>query len=237
MTAPALELRNVAVGYGRVAILDNLDLTVAPGRWVALVGPNASGKTTLLRTIGGRLPALAGSIRISGEPAGSSSAPPPGLAIAPDELPAFLTVEQALEIHAAAYALPAIPPECAGLARRLGLDVHAHTLIRHASLGTRQKLAVILALMRQPGLLLLDEVFNGLDFPSAIALRGHLREQVERNAMTVMLATHALDVVLRCCDELVLVDPGKPLRSWEVAGFAGADPLAALERALAGEAG
>jgi ABC-2 type transport system ATP-binding protein len=115
----------------------------------------------------------------------------------------------------------------------LGLDAHASTLVRHCSLGTRQKLAIVLALMLRPSLLLLDEVFNGLDFSSTLKLRAHLRERVERDGLTVLLATHSLDVVLRCCDELVLLDSGKFVHRWSTSEFAGERGLADLEQALA----
>lgn len=150
----------------------------------------------------------------------------------PDELPGFLTVRQCLDIYADAHGFAAVPEAQGDLANALGLMAHADTLVRHTSLGTRQKLAVVLALITQPPVLLLDEVFSGLDFASAMVLREHLRDLV-RSGTTILLATHSLDTALRCCDELVLLDNGRLAGRWELARFAGAGGLGELERELA----
>jgi ABC-2 type transport system ATP-binding protein len=236
MSAPRLALEHLSLGYGDRIVLSDLELVVAPGRWLALVGPNASGKSTLLRCIAGRHEPQRGMVRIDDRPlysAPSGAVTLPGFALPPEELPPFLSVQQCLDIHARAHKLAAPPPECIALASLLGLDAHADTLIRHTSLGTRQKVAIILALMLRPSLLLLDEVFNGLDFRSALTLRAHLRERVEHGGLTVLLATHSLDVVLRCCDELVLLDSGRFVRRWPMSDFSGGEGLERLEQALA----
>lgn len=235
MTVPRIQVQDLCVGHGGVAVLEHIHLTVEPGCWMALLGPNASGKTTLLKTLAGHLRPLQGSIHIDGErldPATTQAGVLPGFALAPDELPAFLTIRQCLDVHAEAWDLGSVPAGIEDLARDLGLLEHAHVLTRRASLGTRQKLAVLIALMRRPRVLLLDEVFNGLDFASAATLRNWLRGQVDQG-MSVLLATHALDVVFRCCDEAVLLDPPRGLHRWCMRDFAGEGGLAAFEEALA----
>lgn len=236
MNAPLLDLAEVTVGHSRDAILSSVNLTVAGGRWVALLGPNASGKTSLLHTIAGRLPPLTGAVRIRG----SSLYPPrawngklPALAIAPEELPPFLTVRQCYEIQADALRLGTQRMDEDELAVALQLPASADVLVRHASLGTRQKLAVVLALATRPELLLLDEIFNGLDFASTMHLRKRLRALVDGSGLGILLATHSLDVVLQCCDELVLLDRGALVRRWETREFDGPDRLASLESVLA----
>jgi ABC-2 type transport system ATP-binding protein len=236
MSGPLLVLDNLQLGYRGRTVLTGLNLTLDRGRWVALVGPNASGKTTLLRAISGRHEPERGSVKINGLPLYPSWATPsalPGFAIPPEELPDFLTPRQCIDIYANAHGLEAPPPRCLALFDLLGLGAHATTLVRQTSLGTRQKLAIVLALMMPTPLLLLDEVFNGLDFSSALKLRANLQERVDLDGLTVLLATHSLDVVLRCCDELILLDSGRLVKRWEMTNFTGADGLAALERALA----
>jgi ABC-2 type transport system ATP-binding protein len=119
------------------------------------------------------------------------------------------------------------------LVASLDLEPHAHTLVRHASFGTKQKLAIVLALMPGPSLLLLDEVFNGLDFASGMQLRGYLRHRVDTGQLTILLATHSLDVVIRCCDGLALLHSGTVIKQWEVSEFTGANGMQSLENALA----
>lgn len=68
MSTPALEVRDLTVGYGDVAVLRGLDLRIEPGQLVALIGANGAGKTTLLRTISGLLKPSAGTIALNGRP-------------------------------------------------------------------------------------------------------------------------------------------------------------------------
>ncbi len=222
MTGPALQLESVSLSYGGRTILSSIDCIVAHGRWIAVVGPNASGKSTLLRAIAGRHVPSKGVIRVEGTT---------GFAHPPEQLPEFLTIRQCLEIQASALGLPGVPHESDALATRLDLKRHADTPLRAASLGTRQKLAVVLAMLGSPPLLLLDEVFNGLDLLSAQRLRFYLREWVDRGS-TLLLATHSLDVVVRCCDEVLLLDAGSLAGRWSVADFRGERALEDLENVL-----
>jgi len=235
MSEPLLQLDALSVGYPGRTILQNVDLTLDSGRWVALLGPNASGKSTLLKCLGGHLAPLAGQFRIAGHKRDEHSGAAgtlPAFCVSPDELPPFLTVQQCMEIQASAHGLTEVPAASAELAQALGLREHASVLVRHASLGTKQKLAIVLALMRQPRLLLLDEVFNGLDAISAVRLRHHLRAEVDGRGMSILMATHSLDLVCRCCDELLLLDDGRLAGRWLTADFTGADPLADIEAAM-----
>ena len=236
MKLPLLALKDLHLtGHGK-PILSGLNLELDRGRWVALVGPNGSGKTTLLRSLAGRHEPARGSVELEGRSlySGKTAACPlPGFAVPPEDLPPFLTTRQCLEIYANSHGLAAPPSESIALFGLLGLNSHAHTLVRQSSFGTQQKLAVVLGLMMPTPLLLLDEVFNGLDFSSALKLRVHLREHVDREGMTILLATHSLDIVLQCCDEIFLLDDGRLVKRWEMNDFSGADGLSRLENALA----
>ncbi|MEJ0100999.1 MAG: ABC transporter ATP-binding protein [Pseudomonadota bacterium] len=231
-----LQIEAADLRYGSKRVVNAASLIVQRGQWIALVGPNASGKTTLLRCAAGRLPPARGMVRMDGSPLYPVDAwkgELPGFAAAPEELPPFLSVQQSLAIYANAHGLADVPAATLTLCRELGLGPHEHELVRHLSLGTRQKLAVVLALLTAPRLLLLDEVFNGLDIRSALVLKTHLRRQVAEQGLTIVLATHALDVVKDYCDGLVLVDAGAVVRSWEGSELRGFSGTAELERALA----
>jgi ABC-2 type transport system ATP-binding protein len=235
MKQSLLELENVTVGHGGRSVLSGINLSITAGRWFALVGPNTSGKTTLLHAIAGRIAPMQGVIRIDGEPLQPATRfrqRLPVLAVPVDEIPGFLNLRQCMEIYAEAHGYAQLPQSSIDLISALGLDPHVETLVKHASLGTRQKLSVVLALMIEPSILLLDEVFNGLDFASAAGLRNHLRQRVDQG-VTILMATHSLDLVLRCCDELALVDSGRLVNRWETRGFIGPDAQSRLEESLA----
>ncbi len=231
-----LEFDGVDLAYQRKAVVRDTHLAIGRGQWLALVGPNASGKTTLLRAAAGNLRPSRGVVRLDGRPlypldrwVGSL----PAHASAPEDLPPFLTARQSLSILAQAHGIGAIPEHSLALWRALGLVPYEHELVRHLSLGTRQKLAVVLALLTGPSLLLLDEVFNGLDARSALTLKEHLRGLVSEQGLSILLATHALDVVKDYCDAMVLMDSGRLVHRWESEQLRGFASTRELERALA----
>lgn len=220
LSNPALEFAHVEVRYGGVTVLRDIQLRLESSQWLAVAGPNASGKSTLLRCAAGQLTPSRGLVRAQG----ASLYPPhedialPCLAVAPEILPAFLTVRQCLEIHAEAHALAAPPADSHDLVHNLGLTRHLDAFVGACSLGTRQKLSLVLALMTRPHVLLLDEVFNGLDAASALFLRNDLRRRVTQG-MSILLATHALDLVARHCDGVALLEGGTIVQQWDAAAL------------------
>ena len=227
----ALHVHSLHAGYDKLVVLNGVDLEVARGEWLALLGPNASGKTTLLHCIAGMLVPSAGSISICGHPLRRDATGAKrrlGFGCAPEGLPGLLTGRQCLEIYAAAKGLAAIDADVLGLAEQFAFMSMLDRFVGSYSLGTRQKLAVLLALLGEPALVVLDEAFNGLDPASALVLKKHLRARVSAGRCGVLLATHALDVVERYSDRAVLLLDGRIARQW------GPEELAAL-RAMPGE--
>jgi ABC-type multidrug transport system ATPase subunit len=229
-----LEFASVEVRYGGNIVLRDIQLQVEPSRWIALVGPNASGKSTLLRSAAGQLAPARGQIRAHGTPIYPmpQGIALPRLAVAPETLPVFLSVRQCLDIYAQAHELRTVPADSEQLALKLGLAKHLDAFIGACSLGTRQKLSIVLALMTRPQVLLLDEVFNGLDVASALYLKNELRQRVTQG-MSILLATHALDLVARHCDGLALLEGGTIAQQWNADELRGLGGTEALEQALA----
>jgi ABC-2 type transport system ATP-binding protein len=217
MNAPALSVEHLHAGYEKHRVLIDVSLTVAQGEWVALLGPNASGKTTLLHCVAGMMAPTAGSITVCGYSLrdGSTSARSKlGYACAPDRLPGLLTGRQCLEVYAAAKGLASIDAQVLQLAERFQYIPMLDRFVDSYSLGTRQKLAVLLALLGEPQLVVLDEAFNGLDPASALALKHFLRGWVSQGKCSVLLATHALDIVERYADRAALLLNGRIAHEW-----------------------
>lgn len=227
----ALRVSALCAGYGKLIVLSGLDLAISRGEWLALLGPNASGKTTLLHCIAGMLVPSAGSICICGRSLRQDALGAKrqlGFGCAPERLPGLLTGRQCLEIYAAAKSLAAIDADVLELAEAFAFTTMLDRFVASYSLGTKQKLAVLLALLGEPALVVLDEAFNGLDPASALVLKRHLRARVSAGRCGVLLATHALDVVERYSDRAVLLLEGRIARQWS------REQLAAL-RAMPGE--
>jgi len=218
MTNAVLEIRGLVAGYGKQRVLTGVDLTIARGEWYSLLGPNGCGKSTLLYCVSGQLTPVAGTVLIGGE--SLLTAPRRtkrllGYAHAPDRLPGLLTGRQCLEVYAAARDLPAIDDEILVLAERFRLTRFLDQFVDTYSLGTRQKLSALLALMGKPALVVLDEAFNGLDPASALVLKHDLQERVAAGECAVLLATHALDIVLHYATRAGLLLDGKLTRTWD----------------------
>jgi len=233
----ALDIKNLSAGYGARPVITDISLRLQRGVWYCLLGPNGAGKSTLLRSVGGRVKALAGSICIDGadlhrEP--DLARRQLGFGISPEQLPGLLTGRQCLEIYAMAQKLNAIDPEVLALCREFRLESALDSFVDTWSLGMRQKLTVLLALLGDPALVVLDEAFNGLDPRSAAILRRELESRVEAGRCAVLLATHHLELVSQAATEAGLMLDGRLAQNWQGEALAAlrARGTAALQASL-----
>jgi ABC-2 type transport system ATP-binding protein len=212
-----LEVRGLTAGYGPRTVLESIAITLAAGEWYVLLGPNGCGKSTLLDCVVSRLIPSGGEIRIAGHLLAAQPYEAKlqlGYGCAPEALPALLTSRQCLEVHAAAKGLGTIGDDILQLADELRFMPYLGSYIDTLSLGTRQKLAVLLALIGDPLLIVLDEAFNGLDPASALALKRHLRSRLQRRGAALLLATHSLDIVEHYADRTGVLIDGKIKHEW-----------------------
>ncbi len=164
----ALAARGIRKSFGRRRVLAGLDLAIAPGELVAVVGENGTGKTTLLRILAGDLRPDAGTVAIAGRP---------GYCPQTVVLDETLTVDQHVRYFQAAYGISS-PARAGELMERLGYATCRGQRAGILSGGTKQKLSLTLALMHDPPVLLLDEPYQGFDWQTYLAfwdLAGELR--------------------------------------------------------------
>lgn len=213
--APALEVRGLTRRYGRLVGLHALDLTVAAGECVALIGANGSGKSTAVRTITGLLEPSEGSVRIAGhdphvEP--GAQAARAALALVPDAPMLYddLTVRQHLELVTLAHgaAGDGTRDRIEELLERLKLTERADFLPPELSRGMRQKTALACALVRPAELLVLDEPVVGLDPPSQ-GLLGELLRRAKERGVAVLLTTHQMRFADGVADRALLLGEGE----------------------------
>lgn len=152
--SPVLTARGVRKSFGKHHVLRGVDLDVAAGSLVAVVGENGAGKSTLLRILAGTLAPDDGIVSLRGK-----------IGYCPQEpvLNGALTVSQHLRYFAAAHALPNLH-RADQLLHTLGYGKYRDTTVDDLSGGTRQKLNLTLALMHDPDVLLLDEPYQGFDW-------------------------------------------------------------------------
>jgi len=217
MTSIVLDIRDVHARYGKLEVLRGVTLQIRTGQWFCLLGPNGVGKSTLLHCVAGRLVPSAGDILVCGHSVHTQTLDAKrrlGFGCAPEQLPGLLTGRQCLEVYANAKAIERIDPDVLELGEALKFNPYLDRFVDTYSLGTRQKLCVLLALLGEPTLIVLDEAFNGLDPASALIVKRHLQQRLAANRCSVLLATHSLDIVEHYADKAALLLDGRIMREW-----------------------
>ncbi len=210
-----LQIDDLGLSYGPRRVLHHLNWQIGSGQLVALIGPNGSGKTSLLRSVAGAVAVQNGRILVDGHVAGSESARQAlGYAVSVEVLPAELSLSDCIQLLAQVRGVAGLDAPTQALADRFGLAQWWHTPVEACSLGTRQKLSVLLALLGAPRLIVLDESLNGLDPASARHLKRHLRERVDGDGSSVILATHGLSATEHDVDRVALLLDGQIAHQW-----------------------
>jgi len=234
---PMLRIADLHVDYAEQRVLRGIHLQLQAGQLTGLIGPNGSGKSTLIRAIAGIQPRARGSVEIAGVDLATSPVQARtklGFAIDPNVLPRLLSGRQCLELIVDLRDCRDALPGSLLLAEQLRLTPWLDAPVHTYSLGTRQKLAIVQALIGNPGLIVLDEVLNGLDPLAAYALKRELRARADAGA-AVLLATHGLEVAQGLLDRALLLLDGRIAEDWDAAALATfrADPEGGLEHAVA----
>lgn len=204
--AQAVVFENVRKVYGRVVAVERVDLQIAPGTFVGLIGHNGAGKSTCLRMLVGLLRPTEGRVLIDGidvqaEPLEARrrfGAVPEEPAVYP-----YLTAREFLQFVADVRG----GGDVEAALDITGLGPDADRLIREYSQGMRRKTALAAAMLGDPKVLVLDEALNGLDPPSAARVKSALRARVDAGA-TVILSTHVVETVQAVSDRVIMLAHG-----------------------------
>ncbi|MFF8261840.1 ABC transporter ATP-binding protein [Streptomyces virginiae] len=203
--------RNLGVRRGRTDVLRAVDLTVAPGETIALMGRNGAGKSTLLAALVGTLAPATGEVTVGGRT--PHRTPPPEMVrhvgLVPQEPRDLLYADTVAAECAAADSDAGAPPgTCrdlvAGMLPGVPGDVHPRDL----SEGQRLALALALVLTGRPALLLLDEPTRGLDYAAKARLIEILRG-LAADGHAVVLATHDVELAAELADRVVILAGGE----------------------------
>jgi branched-chain amino acid transport system ATP-binding protein len=199
-----LETQNLVVGYGKAAILSDVQLSVNRGEIVAILGRNGAGKTTLLHTIGGVIPALSGLVSLDGRPSQEPlyKQARAGLGLIPETRGVVhrLTVQENLRLGGGDKAIAfTLFPELKPLVRRrAGL----------LSGGEQQMLAIGRTLASRPRLLLIDELSLGLAPIVVRRLLAALREAVKSGDTGILLVEQHIQAALSVADRVYVLGTG-----------------------------
>ena len=217
MTA-VLEARGLSVRRGARLVVVDVSLVLAPGEAVALIGPNAAGKSTLVRALAGLLPPSAGEVRLRGrslKDCGRDAVARAIALVAPDEAaPATLTVAERTRLGRYPHRGPLWPftgEDDAAVARALersGVATLAGRPLATLSAGERQLAALARGLAQEPAILLLDEPAAHLDIGHQLRLFRVL-DEVRREGVGVLAVVHDLPRAAAWAERLVLLAGGR----------------------------
>lgn len=222
MNTFVIETKNLTKQYGEQRSVDQLNLHLRPGRIYGLLGRNGAGKTTTMKLLLGLTKPTAGEVFLFGMPLPGNEKkilPRIGSLI---ESPGFypnLTGTENLKVFATLRGIPH-----AGAIRDaldlVGLPYRDKKLFSQYSLGMKQRLAIALAVMHDPELLILDEPINGLDPIGIAEIRTFLRSLCDERGKTILISSHILSEIALLADDVGIIDHGVLLEE---------EPLAELE--------
>jgi ABC-2 type transport system ATP-binding protein len=212
-----LNLRGVNFGYERQPVLRDLDMSASSGRVYALVGRNGAGKSTIFRLCVGLLRPSVGQVVLFGRPFERQALRRVGATIDGPALFPHLSAWQNLRVHAVLLGLP--NQRIGEVLGVVGLDGVGRKPARAFSTGMRARLALGIALLDDPDLLLLDEPQNGLDPEGVRELRLLIRDLASAGK-TVVISSHILGEVENLADDIGVLAGGRLVYEGPLAGFA-----------------
>ena len=222
----SLDIRELTVRFGGLTALDAVSFAVSPGEVVGLIGPNGAGKTTLIDAVTGFVRSESGKVTLGGSDIGRSGATHrtrSGIGRSFQSLELFEDMSVADNVRVAcdpagagAYLLdplrPRNPPLPVAAQRALdlfGLPGRLDAMPRDLSYGERRLLAIARTIAGEPSVLLLDEPAAGLAVEERAGLTTLIRRLAQEWGMAVILVEHDMDLVMRACDRLVVLDFGR----------------------------
>ena len=213
MEQVVIELVHLVKKFGDLVAVNDVTLTIPRGEFFAMLGPNAAGKTTTLKILAGLMKPTAGCVRVCGfevqtQPleARRRVAYVPDFPFLYEKLTArefFRFIGQLFQMDDARIATSAQT-----LIGRFHLDSYADLPLESLSHGTRQRVAIVSALLHDPEVFVIDEPMVGLDPQHARIVKDVLKERT-RAGVTVLMSTHELSVAEEMADRIGIVNGGK----------------------------
>lgn len=194
---PAVRLRNFVRRFGDNTVIDGLDLSIAPGEFVALLGASGSGKTTLLRTLAGL------------DPAGGQDVHTPDTRAVVFQDARLLPWKKVWRNVALGLSGANVRSRAESALKEVGLGHRLDAWPATLSGGEAQRTALARALVREPGLLLLDEPFAALDALTRLKMHDLVLSLWREHSPAVLLVTHDVDEAVALADRVLVLDKGR----------------------------
>ena len=213
MTAPVIEVKNVWKSFKTVQAVKGINLNIPKGQFTALLGPNGAGKTTLVEMIEGIQKPDSGDISIMGKHWKGNEDELHriiGLSLQETRFIDKLRVTETLQLFASFFNLG--HERISEIINIVGLEEKRKSFVVNLSGGQRQRLAIGIALINTPAILLLDEPTTGLDPNARREIWDILHRLKKESETSMILTTHYMEEAENLCDYIVIMDNGNILR-------------------------
>lgn len=204
----AIELKNITKKFKDLIAVNDLSVSIERGEYVALLGPNGAGKTTLVEMIEGIQTPDSGEILILGKKWKTSETELKnklGFSLQETHFIPKLTVEETVKLFSSFYTSHDRTSDILSIT---GLESKKKTYVENLSGGQRQKLALSIALIHNPEILILDEPTTGLD-PTARRDIWNILSELKKKSTTLILTTHYMEEAEYLCDRILIMNQGK----------------------------
>ncbi|MFB6470147.1 MAG: ABC transporter ATP-binding protein [Vulcanisaeta sp. AZ3] len=206
-----IEVKNVTKHFGNNTALNGISFEINCGDSVSLIGPNGAGKTTTLRILSGILRPDSGTVKICGvdifkKPREAKTC----LGYLPEDAVPFLnlTVRENLEYVGILRGIDGLDDRIDELVKVLELEDLMNKPVAALSRGNRQKVALAMAIIHRPKVLLLDEPLNYLDIPTQERIIKLLRN-MNNDGTTILLSTHIMSIAEKLTNDAIIINKGK----------------------------
>jgi heme exporter protein A len=218
-TTLALSSHQITKSYGHFPALRGVDLDVATGTATTMFGRNGAGKTTFLKIVSTLARASSGAMTVGGH----------DIAAEPEQVRRNigflshntyvyrdLTPRENLRFFSKLYGLSLTDDVLVDRLERVGLGHRLNDPVRSFSRGLLQRVGIARVMLHDPGILLLDEPYTGLD-ANAVSILNDMLDEAVQNGRTVLMTTHDLELGLRSADRTHIIDKGRIVYSGEAA--------------------
>ena len=215
---PVIHTKNLTKKFGELTAVDSVSLSVEKGSLFGLLGPNGSGKTTMIRMLTGQMTNTSGFAEVVGiDPAKEPVAVRAAVGIIPEQEtpPSFLTAEEYLSFAGKIRKVGDIEEKAKWWFEYLDFADKRDVLCKDLSRGTRQKLMFAQAFLHEPELALIDEPLINLDPVMQRKVKGFLKDYTE-SGKTIFLSTHILEIAEEICTDFAILHKGKLLHTGKV---------------------
>lgn len=201
-----IEVTNVSKQFGGQPVLENVSLTIDRGTTVGLIGANGSGKSVLLKAICGMVMPDSGNIVVEGVTLGDKIDFPENMGVFIN-YPGFIGIYNGFKNLKFLANIRGVinDSQIREAMRKIGLDPDNKTKVDNYSLGMKQKLGLVQAIMENQEILVLDEPFNALDFQTYNDVKEIVR-LLQAEGKTIVLTSHNYADIEQLCDAVYIID-------------------------------